>query len=188
MRHRILLTILLSAASLCPAQTANVEDVVRQVRQSSYTHDLANLLFTHAGDNRGPQGPQHDPARQNIVDTFTRFGLAVTLEPFTYQDATYYNISATLPDKARPGEYYIVGAHYDSVNNPGADDDASGAAGLLEAARVASLHDFEASIRFIAFDREEAGLIGSKAWASAHTRSTPRVPTTTTAVQDRTDV
>ena len=62
-----------------------------------------------------------------------------------------------------------MGAHYDSVNNPGADDDASGVAGLLEAARVASLHDFEASIRFIAFDREEAGLIGSKAWASAHT-------------------
>lgn len=169
MRHHILLSVLLSAASLCTAQTANVQDVVRQVRQSSYTHDLANLLFTHAGDNRGAQAPQHDAARQNIVDTFTRFGLAVTLEPFTYQDATYYNISATLPGKLRPGEYYIVGAHYDSVNNPGADDDASGVAGLLEAARVASLHDFEASIRFIAFDREEAGLIGSKAWASAHT-------------------
>ena len=56
----------------------------------------------------------------------------------------------------------MIGAYYDSVSNPGADDDASVVAALLEA-RVASVHDFEPSIAFVGFDREEAGLIGSQA-------------------------
>ena len=50
---------------------------------------------------------------------------------------------------------------------PGADDNASGVAGILEAARVFSLFDFEATVQFIAFDLEELGLFGSAAYAAA---------------------
>ena len=149
-----------------------------QVSQPNYTHYLNELLFTHAGDSRGPASLQHDAARQNIRDTLASFGLQVTEETFYYQGGpgpyfdypagTYCNVTAVLPGKVRPGEYHVIGAHYDSVNNPGADDDGSGIAALLEAARVASLHDFEASLVFVAFDLEETGLIGSKAWVAAH--------------------
>ena len=62
----------------------------------------------------------------------------------------------------------IGGAHYDSVNNPGADDNGSGVAGVLEAARVLSQYSFEATLIFMAFDREEQGLVGSRAYAAAH--------------------
>src|SRR5579883_2099185 len=139
-----------------------------QVSQPNYRHYLDELLFTRDGDSRGPFGAQHDTARANIHAVFASFGLQVAEERFEYQGATYYNITAILPGKTRPADYHVIGAHYDSKSTPGADDDASGVAVLLEVARVASMHQFDASIAFVAFDMEEAGLIGSKAWVAAH--------------------
>ncbi|MEM8510251.1 MAG: Zn-dependent exopeptidase M28 [Bacteroidota bacterium] len=61
----------------------------------------------------------------------------------------------------------VVCAHYDSVgNSPGADDNASGVAGILEVMRVLSKYAFNKSIDFIAFDLEEVGLRGSRAYAN----------------------
>ncbi len=150
----------------CVALAQTPQDVVNQVSQPNYAHYLLNLLHTHTGDNRGALFPQHDDARNNILETFASFGLTATLDPFDHQGGTFNNVVAVLPGKTRPFEYHVAGAHYDSKDNPGADDDASGVAGLLEAARVLSMHDFETSIVFIAFDREEAGLAGSRAWAA----------------------
>ncbi|UCD06170.1 MAG: M20/M25/M40 family metallo-hydrolase [candidate division WOR-3 bacterium] len=70
------------------------------------------------------------------------------------------------------GEYYpttqnyvLIGGHLDDVPSygyaPGADDNASGVAAVLEAARVMRNYDFEHTIRFAAFNAEEQGLIGS---------------------------
>jgi Zn-dependent M28 family amino/carboxypeptidase len=61
----------------------------------------------------------------------------------------------------------IVDAHYDSVfNAPGADDNASGVAGVLEALEILKDYSFERSIKFIAFDLEEEGLKGSVDYAT----------------------
>ena len=90
------------------------------------------------------------------------------MEPFSWGGTVYNNVVATLPGKLHPEQVYIVGAHYDSVGNPGADDNASGTAGVVEAARVLSQYQFDRTIKFIAFDREEQGLIGSKAYVGAH--------------------
>ncbi len=68
----------------------------------------------------------------------------------------------------------VVGGHYDSrpenvldvkSDAPGANDDGSGTAVVLELARVMSKYDFDATIVFIAFAGEEQGLFGSAAWA-----------------------
>lgn len=146
---------------------ASVSDVVGGVSQAQYTGYLVDSLYTHAGDNRG-SGAQHDLARTNILSTLQSFGLTTTLWAFAYNSTTYYNVVATKTGTTRPQDIYIVGAHYDSVNNPGADDNASGVAGVLEAARALAAYEFEATILFMAFDREEQGLIGSRAWAAAH--------------------
>jgi len=151
-------------ASAAMAQTT--AEIVGQISQTSYTSYLNDLLYTHTGDNRG-FGAQHDLAQANIVSQFNSFGLQTTLDPFLYGGSTYYNVVATLPGTtARSNEIFIVGAHYDSVSNPGADDNASGVAGVLEAARVLSQFKFEATLKFVAFDREEQGLYGSSAWVS----------------------
>jgi leucyl aminopeptidase len=65
----------------------------------------------------------------------------------------------------------VLGAHYDSISRfggsaPGADDNATGTVGVMEAARVMAGFEFERSVIFIAFSGEEQGLVGSEAWAS----------------------
>ncbi len=145
-----------------------ISEIVSQVSQTTYTNYLDNMLFTHLGDDRG-YGPEHDLARTNIYSEFSSFGLSTTLHPFLYSSSTYYNVVGTHLGTTRPDDIYIIGAHYDSVDNPGADDNASGTAGVLEAARVLSQYEFEATLLFIGFDREEQGLYGSRAYAQEHT-------------------
>jgi Zn-dependent M28 family amino/carboxypeptidase len=125
------------------------------------------MLYTHLGDNRG-FGAEHDLARANIYSEFDSFGLSTSLHAFEYSGDTYYNVVGAHYGTVRPDDIYILGAHYDSVNNPGADDNASGTSGVLEAARVLSQYEFEATLIFICFDREEQGLYGSKAYAQDH--------------------
>jgi len=164
----LITTVMLVGLPLAESSRADLVDVVNQVSLASYQNYLNNALYTHAGDNRGLGGAQHDLARENIVSLFTSFGLLVTSQPFDYAGATYYNIVGTRVGTVRPDEIYIVGAHYDSVGNPGADDNASGVAAVLEAARVLSDESLESTVTFIAFDREEQGLIGSTAYAQLH--------------------
>jgi hypothetical protein len=86
------------------------------------------------------------------------------------------NVIATLPGKQpeSQGRVLIVGGHYDSIcsdfedattDAPGANDDASGTAVVLELAEVMAKHDFDATIVFAAFAGEEQGLLGSRHFA-----------------------
>ena len=70
---------------------------------------------------------------------------------------------ATLRGTVDPDLVYVVGSHYDSVDaGPGADDDSSGTAALLEAARVLADHPLPATVVFASFTGEEGGLLGSR--------------------------
>jgi Zn-dependent M28 family amino/carboxypeptidase len=151
------------AVSVVPQQ----QDIVNQVSQTTYSYYLDDMLYTHLGDNR-EWGPEHDLAQSNIYGEFESFGLSTSLHPFEYGGSTYYNVVGAHYGTVRPDDIYILGAHYDSVNGPGADDNASGVAGIMEAARVLSQYEFEATLIFIGFDREERGLIGSRAYAQDH--------------------
>jgi hypothetical protein len=146
---------------------------VEQVTTATYRQVLGDavgvegILYTHVGDNRG-FGPEHDLAQYNIWDRMMDYGLTVTLEPVSYSGNTYYNVVGKKTGTVYPDQEYIIGAHYDSVNNPGADDNASGVTAVLESARVITQYDSDYTIRFIAFDREEQGLYGSHAYVNAH--------------------
>ncbi|MCK6455207.1 MAG: M20/M25/M40 family metallo-hydrolase [Phycisphaerae bacterium] len=86
------------------------------------------------------------------------------------------NVVATLPGTRAIARdrVYVLSAHYDSMcsdptdpncDAPGADDDASGVAVVLELARVMSRYEFDATIVFMAVAGEEQGLVGSRHWA-----------------------
>jgi aminopeptidase YwaD len=61
----------------------------------------------------------------------------------------------------------VIGAHYDSVSaGPGANDNGSGTATLLELARVVAGRQYPFTVRFVAFDAEELGLLGSRYYVS----------------------
>jgi hypothetical protein len=148
--------------------TEDVHGLVNRIDVEVYRHYLDDLLFAHAGDNRGPFGPDHDPCRDNIEATLASFGLEVYLDPFEYQNDTWYNVVAIQEGAVTPERQYIITGHFDSVGNPGADDDASGVAAVMEIARVFSQFRFESTILYIAWDREEAGLIGSRDYVPRH--------------------
>lgn len=94
-------------------------------------------------------------------------------KPFT----TAPNVLALKRGKKYPNEYIVCGAHYDSyvitegdfdpdtLVSPGADDNATGVAGILTTARILSNYDFERSIIFASWNAEEFGLCGSHAYA-----------------------
>ncbi len=94
-------------------------------------------------------------------------------------DSTAFNVVATLPGSDPTAGYYVICAHYDATAvrssgwdwrqdpAPGADDNASGTALVLESARVLAGQTFPWTIKFIAFSGEELGLLGSRAYAEA---------------------
>ena len=139
-----------------------------EVSLASFQSFLNDDLYTHQGDNRGPSGADHDPARDNILAIFQSYGLSAQLESFSYGGYTGENVVATLTGSVYPSQQWVIGAHYDSVSNPGADDDASGVAALLEIARIVSQYGSDYTIKFIAFDLEELGLYGSYSYVSDH--------------------
>jgi Peptidase family M28 len=84
------------------------------------------------------------------------------------------NVVATLRGTEEPQRVYVVSGHYDSTCNdptdaqcdaPGADDDASGVAVVLEAARAMAPHPAKATVIFMAVAGEEQGLVGSTHFA-----------------------
>ena len=73
------------------------------------------------------------------------------------------NVVATLRGTAHPELIYVVSSHFDSVaGGPGADDNTSGTAALLEAARALAPTPLPATVVFASFTGEEAGLLGSR--------------------------
>jgi len=75
------------------------------------------------------------------------------------------NITATRRGKTNPDSVFIYGGHYDAVADYCADDNASGSAAVLEAARIMSAYCFENTVIYAFFDEEERGLIGSHYYA-----------------------
>lgn len=102
-----------------------------------------------------------------IGDEFGSLGLTVSEDPVTFMGQTFPNVVGTLTGNTCGEKSILIGAHYDSVaRSPGADDNASGMAVVLEAARVLSGQTFQPSIEFVAFAFEEDGLIGSRQMAA----------------------
>lgn len=88
--------------------------------------------------------------------------LATERHSFPYDEYIASNIIGTKPG-SEGNATIILNAHYDTVNNsPGADDNATGVVGVLEAARILSGYPFKQTIRFIASDLEEECYIGDK--------------------------
>jgi|GEM_PF-1342389 len=90
-----------------------------------------------------------------------------TVYKHTYGSGYSPNIVGIKFGKVSPDEIYLLGAHYDSYSAgmPAADDNGSGTAGVMEAARVLLRHDFKRTLRFVLFSGEEMGLDGSAAYA-----------------------
>jgi Zn-dependent M28 family amino/carboxypeptidase len=106
-----------------------------------------------------------------IRQQLSQFG-TVTLHPFEQRGQTHENLILQLPSVSSAGQRppilppILIGAHYDTVpGTPGADDNATGLAVLLELARHFARHPARFPLWLVAFDLEEYGLLGSRAYA-----------------------
>jgi Zn-dependent M28 family amino/carboxypeptidase len=91
-----------------------------------------------------------------IEKAFQAMGYRVASQPYVVQGKTVRNLEATLPGASAPDEIVVIGAHYDSVvDSPGANDNASGVAALLEIARLLAQEKPARSVRLVAFVNEE---------------------------------
>jgi len=138
--------------------------------------DLADYLqqvVTRLAGDIGVRTYRHIEQLKKTADTiseqFTSFGYRVTRQPFVFGGNTYDNIIAELTCGSSPEMLLIVGAHYDSVSTtPGADDNASGVAGLLGLARALAGAPMKRTVRFVAFALEEWPVYRSRNMASYH--------------------
>ncbi|PCJ55258.1 MAG: hypothetical protein COA70_03195 [Planctomycetota bacterium] len=141
---------------------------VAQISQTNLQNDVATM---EAFGTRRHFEPGEVNAENWLVGKFQGLGLSTTT--FDY-DSGADVVIAEITGQTDPSKIVVIGAHYDSVNwqgsaaspAPGADDDASGTAGILEIARVLAGESFDYTIRFCAFSGEEFGLLGSEAYAA----------------------
>ncbi len=109
---------------------------------------------------RLPLSTAHRFAADWIRRELKAAGLKVREDPFRWGQHLHYNLIGTTSPSHRPS--LLIGAHFDTVaGSPGADDNASGLAVMLEAARVLAAGEAAADVAFVAFDLEEVGFVGS---------------------------
>ena len=125
----------------------NLEDALRK---------HVEALAVEIGPRTPFDGDGLDRAAAYIRSAFEEAGLSVTEQAYDYHGRRVANLIATLPGRSRSSAYYVVGAHYDTVEGtPGADDNASAVAVLLELARRTQQAQLDAPLRFVAFTLEE---------------------------------
>ncbi|MDY6939318.1 MAG: M28 family peptidase [Cyanobacteriota bacterium] len=108
----------------------------------------------------------HFFVREYVRESLAEWG-TVEVHEFEMQGQVHQNLILNLPGaKETRKSPILVGAHYDGVpGTPGADDNATGVAVLLEMARAFATEAIAYPIRLVAFDLEEYGLVGSTAYA-----------------------
>ena len=118
------------------------------------------------GERSPFSGQRHLAEVESFIEKeLASYGLAVESDTFSYRGKNFRNIVGRL--SAQWGASLIIlGAHFDSVEGtPGADDNASGLAVLLEAARLLSRARLRSELLFCAFNLEELNMIGSTYFA-----------------------
>jgi Peptidase family M28 len=165
---------------LAAVSERNIENSVRKL----VSFGTRNSLSSQTDPKRGIGA-----ARDWLFDEFEKISKKangrMTVEKQTFEQGTgprvptptmMTNVVATLKGSqpASAGRMYVVSGHYDSMcssptdsncDAPGANDDASGVAAVLEMARVMAPHEFDATIVFMAVPGEEQGLLGATYYA-----------------------
>jgi hypothetical protein len=150
-----------------------VQAVVDRIDASRWFADLETLS---AWDRSSYATTSLAASRDWIAAQFAALGLEVDVPAFTMNapgggTITRHNVVGTWIGSGQPERWVVVGAHYDSRNafatstlgTPGAEDNASGCAGVIELARALLPSQPLRSIQFVCYAGEEQGLIGSQA-------------------------
>jgi len=97
-----------------------------------------------------------DATADYVEETFQSMGYAVSSQVYTAQATSVHNLEAVHGGTSLAEEIVLIGAHYDTVSDsPGANDNASGVAALIEIARLLAATPLARSLRFVAFENTD---------------------------------
>lgn len=145
---------------------AQIVDAVSEDSLISYTYNYQGYLTRYSYSDG------YDTACEWSQERFDALGLQTEIQYFPLGGSTCQNVIATQTGTVYPNRQWIICGHLDSISPnpwydaPGADDNASGSAAVLEAARIMSQYEFEYTVKYILFGGEEQGLHGSAYYAS----------------------
>lgn len=175
--RNFLLPFVLFACLTARPQVAAVQQLLDAVNADSLVWRAQRLTGQVAVDvgsgaqtivSRNSFQPGNALAEAWLQQEFSRMGYAPTVQAFSGNGA---NVLAEKPGLMHPERKVIICAHYDAMPGgttaPGADDDGSGVCAVLEAARVMAGQEFENTVVFALWDKEEQGMLGSAYYASA---------------------
>ncbi|MBP9581802.1 MAG: M20/M25/M40 family metallo-hydrolase [Ignavibacterium sp.] len=158
------------------SQSPQVQQIINSVNQDSliqYVKELSGVVPTMINGtmqtilSRNKNQPGNALAETYIKQKLQSYGLTTTIQSFS---TTGKNVYAVQPGTEFPNKKYIVCAHYDDMPSgtiaPGADDNGSGTAAVIEAARIFSQQTFPYTIVYALWDEEEQGLVGSAYYAT----------------------
>jgi Zn-dependent M28 family amino/carboxypeptidase len=139
---------------------------------------MRGRLERHVRALAGEIGERHvgrpealERAASYVEEAFASLGYRPEAQVYRARQAEVRNVEAEARGASRPGEIVVVGAHYDSAwGTPGANDNGSGVAALLEIARLLAGRTLGRTVRFVAFVNEEmpffqTPLMGSRVYA-----------------------
>ena len=148
-------------SSTAPVDPLTLADEVSLDEISRTITDLQNMGTRHTNT------PGNAVARTYLTTRLEEYGLVVEEDPFTADSEPTANLIARKAGVLEPEVVWILSAHYDSTSDrpysdaPGADDNASAVAALLEAARILQPLRFRYSLWFVLTGAEEQGSLGS---------------------------
>jgi Zn-dependent M28 family amino/carboxypeptidase len=184
------LTVNLPAQKPNEKPNAEIQKMIREISAKNIEASIRKLV---SFGTRNTLSEQDNPARgigaarDWIFGEFQKIsadcGNCLTIEKQTFlqpkapripEPTNLTNVVATLKGTSDPARVYVVSGHYDSMcgsptdgkcDAPGANDDASGTAAVIELARVMSKRKFDATIIFMTVPGEEQGLLGARYFA-----------------------
>jgi Zn-dependent M28 family amino/carboxypeptidase len=117
---------------------------------------IVSFISNEIGSRSFYQIDELEKTARFIESEFERFGYEVFDQRFSFEGNDYRNIVVEVKGKKYPDKILVIGAHYDTVaGTPGADDNASGIAGVIELARLFKKKPLDKTVRFVAFTLEE---------------------------------
>lgn len=137
----------------------------RSIQKELYQH--VNVLSNEIGSRNSFQYSALAQAAYYIKKQMSQYDSNLLLQEYQIENQKFYNLVLEKPGEIVPDEIIVIGAHYDTVlNSPGADDNASGIACLLELIRLLQNYSNRRTIRFVAFTLEEPPFFASEQMGS----------------------
>ena len=155
----VLLLLMITMPLIKIRNTRSTSGKLPEPHNPEITHNLhrhVEVLACEIGSRSVYEYEKIIQAKQYLESCLRKLDVPYILQEYNFKDKTFSNIVVTIQGRSRPPGTIVIGAHYDTVfNTPGADDNASAVAVLLEMCRILKGYSSAKTIKLVFFTLEE---------------------------------